>query len=176
MTELSKKELVSHLYDAFADRVAALDKDLRENHGYMTAGQQHDNLVTDIGSEVAEAGWKVSAGVIDALCHGGAELMALDLSAETVVAPPVTVDEHGLRQDGPTLEEYVRAGYVASGYPPRGYAARPSTAQAEPVNQASGSAQNGDIGMGAIGSAQVQNAVPGAVGTTQNTAQAENKN
>lgn len=33
-----------------------------------------------------------------------------------------------LRTDGPTLEEYTKAGYKAEGYPPTGYAAKPSTA------------------------------------------------
>lgn len=32
------------------------------------------------------------------------------------------------RADGPTIEEYVKAGYLAHNYPPRGYAERPSPA------------------------------------------------
>ena len=32
----------------------------------------------------------------------------------------------GLRQDGPTVGEFVAAGYQASGYPPEGYASRSS--------------------------------------------------
>jgi hypothetical protein len=88
MTDVSKKELVSNLYDAFADRVAELDKDLKDNHGYMNAAAQHLNLVTDIGAEVKEAGWQVSPAIVIALCQGGSELMALDLSQETIVPPP----------------------------------------------------------------------------------------
>jgi hypothetical protein len=34
----------------------------------------------------------------------------------------------GLREDGPTISEYVSAGYPATGYPPQGYASR-STAK-----------------------------------------------
>lgn len=34
------------------------------------------------------------------------------------------VDPDGLRLDGPTVDEYVKAGYVARNYPPRGYASR----------------------------------------------------
>ncbi len=41
-----------------------------------------------------------------------------------VEAAPVAPQE--LRQDGPTLEEYVAAGYPADRYPPEGYAARES--------------------------------------------------
>lgn len=126
MTDLTKKELVSQLYDTFADRVAVLDKELKEKHQYLNATQQHQNLVTDIGNEVYKAGWLASAAVIDALCHGGAELMALDLEAETIVPPPELVNESGLRTDGPTLEQFVAAGYPATAYPPQGYAVRES--------------------------------------------------
>ncbi|MFK3945625.1 HeH/LEM domain-containing protein [Pseudomonas fulva] len=35
-------------------------------------------------------------------------------------------DGDGLRQDGPTVGEFVAAGYQASGYPPEGYASRSS--------------------------------------------------
>jgi hypothetical protein len=43
-----------------------------------------------------------------------------------------------LRDDGPTVAEYVAAGYRASGYPPRGYASRSTTEEiaAEIANQA----------------------------------------
>lgn len=37
-------------------------------------------------------------------------------------------DHDALREDGPTVAEYVQAGYLASNYPPAGYAAR-STAE-----------------------------------------------
>ncbi|MBP0438427.1 hypothetical protein [Tianweitania sediminis] len=33
-------------------------------------------------------------------------------------------DDEGLRQDGPTIAEYLSAGYKAENYPPAGYAAR----------------------------------------------------
>jgi len=48
----------------------------------------------------------------------------------------------GLRQDGPTVTEYVAAGYLASNYPPGGYASR-STAEeiAEAVAVQSGAAK-----------------------------------
>ena len=36
-----------------------------------------------------------------------------------------------LREDGPTLEEFVKAGYSAADYPPPGYAAKPVTTSAE---------------------------------------------
>jgi len=39
-------------------------------------------------------------------------------------------EEPPLRQDGPTLEEYVAAGYKAENYPPPGFAAKPSPAAA----------------------------------------------
>lgn len=88
MTDLTKKELASQLYDRFADRVDFLDKDLKTNHAsYMDAAAQHANLVTDITKEVADAGWKVSPAVIDALCKGGADLMTMDLSEETIEPP-----------------------------------------------------------------------------------------
>lgn len=35
-------------------------------------------------------------------------------------------DTQGLKMDGPTLEEWVKAGYDAENYPPRGYAEKPS--------------------------------------------------
>jgi hypothetical protein len=48
-------------------------------------------------------------------------------------APPApgghgTATAAPLRQDGPTLAEYVAAGYSAETYPPRGYAAKPERA------------------------------------------------
>lgn len=39
--------------------------------------------------------------------------------------------QNELRQDGPTLDEYVKAGYLAENYPPKGYAAREA---AKPAN------------------------------------------
>jgi hypothetical protein len=49
------------------------------------------------------------------------------LAANAEPAKP-PVNEEGLRLDGPTLEEYVKAGYKAESYPPKGYAAKPSPA------------------------------------------------
>lgn len=87
MTDLTKKELVSNLYDAFADKVAAEDKELKELHKYLTPAEQHDNLVIDITKAVKDAGWQVSPGILDALCKGGAELMTMDLDEEIIVPP-----------------------------------------------------------------------------------------
>lgn len=41
--------------------------------------------------------------------------------AEADAAPK---NAEGLRLDGPTLEEYVKAGYLAENYPPQGYAVK----------------------------------------------------
>lgn len=87
MTDLTKKELVSNLYDAFADQVAAEDKELKDLHKYLTPAEQHDNLVIDITKAVKDAGWQVSPGILDALCKGGAELMTMDLEEEIIVPP-----------------------------------------------------------------------------------------
>lgn len=43
-----------------------------------------------------------------------------------VTEPKATTPPAKLREDGPTLEEYVERGYKAENYPPVGYAARPS--------------------------------------------------
>ena len=43
---------------------------------------------------------------------------------ECEVAAPAATDE--LKQDGPTVEEYVKAGYLAKNYPPAGYASKSS--------------------------------------------------
>lgn len=53
-------------------------------------------------------------------------------------APPV--DAAGLRTDGPTLAEYVKAGYAAVSYPPAGYAAKPDLTTAALTGAASGPA------------------------------------
>lgn len=41
-----------------------------------------------------------------------------------------------LRQDGPTLTEYMDHGYKATGYPPTGYAAKPMTAEEQAIYDA----------------------------------------
>lgn len=41
-------------------------------------------------------------------------------------APEVAPEVIPLRDDGPTLEEFIAAGYEAVHYPPKGYKARPS--------------------------------------------------
>lgn len=38
-------------------------------------------------------------------------------------APAPLVNAQGLRTDGPTLAQWLKAGYTAKGYPPQGYAA-----------------------------------------------------
>lgn len=43
---------------------------------------------------------------------------------ECEIAAPASTDE--LKQDGPTVEEYVKAGYLATNYPPAGYASKSS--------------------------------------------------
>lgn len=61
---------------------------------------------------------------------------------DAVFAPPGVV-----RDDGPTVAEYVAAGYPAANYPPNGYTSRSTpaeiadavTAQAGPVNHCVGS-------------------------------------
>lgn len=47
-----------------------------------------------------------------------------------------TPPTQALRTDGPTLDEYVKAGYDPANYPPAGYAAVPSTAVILPDQQA----------------------------------------
>lgn len=44
------------------------------------------------------------------------------LEAKGAVRP--AADGDGLRQDGPTIAEYMAAGYKASSYPPHGYVSR----------------------------------------------------
>jgi hypothetical protein len=51
--------------------------------------------------------------------------------AEEVTGPPV--DAAGMRTDGPTLDEYVKAGYSADSYPPRGYADKRPAEDQPPV-------------------------------------------
>lgn len=107
MTDLTKKELVSNLYDAFADKVAAEDKELKELHKYLTPAEQHDNLVIDITKAVKDAGWQVSPGILDALCKGGAELMTMDLDEEIIVppSPEVPAEPPAHEPPAPVAEE-----------------------------------------------------------------------
>lgn len=57
--------------------------------------------------------------------------------------PPPQWADGTLRQDGPTLEEFVAAGYKAENYPPTGYAAKssapPTPAPVPPTEPLSGS-------------------------------------
>lgn len=59
-----------------------------------------------------------------AIQPGTQELTASAPSPEVVA--PVVITEEKLREDGPSLEQYVKAGYDAAGYPPKGYAAKNS--------------------------------------------------
>lgn len=52
--------------------------------------------------------------------------------------PPVWAPPTELRLDGPTLDEWVKAGYPAANYPPPGYAAIPPTAPAPGTTAAPG--------------------------------------
>lgn len=52
--------------------------------------------------------------------------------------------DEGLRQDGPTVGEFVAAGYRASGYPPEGYASRSSQ---EEIDAAIAGQRNGAGGI-----------------------------
>ncbi len=82
--------------------------------------------------------WVVQEGKEDGRLLGpaGAQIpmsqaVALGLAKpkEDPKSPPV--DEKGMRLDGPTLEEYVKAGYKPEHYPPEGYAEKDSPALQE---------------------------------------------
>jgi hypothetical protein len=60
----------------------------------------------------------VGPGLNDPTCSTGAT------GAATVAKKPAV-----LREDGPTLAEWIAAGYVAANYPPQGYAAKSATAK-----------------------------------------------
>lgn len=109
MTDLTKKELVSNLYDAFADKVAAEDKELKNLHKYLTPAEQHDNLVIDITKAVKDAGWQVSPGILDALCKGGAELMTMELDEEIIVPPSPEVPAEPPAHEPPAAIDTVGA-------------------------------------------------------------------
>jgi hypothetical protein len=55
-----------------------------------------------------------------------------------------------LREDGPTVEEYVAAGYLAANYPPQGYVSR-STAEQIAAAMATQGADTGGDGRLSIG-------------------------
>jgi hypothetical protein len=59
-------------------------------------------------------------------------LIGRDLAEEAKASKPPR-NEKGLRTDGPTLEEYVKAGYKAETYPPKGYAATPAPSNTTPT-------------------------------------------
>lgn len=63
-----------------------------------------------------------------------ADAPVLSPVAAAVLADMLHVEPAELRQDGPTLAEYVEAGYPADTYPPSGYAAvEPIVFQGVPV-------------------------------------------
>lgn len=61
---------------------------------------------------------------------GAVEAGAVSQPAEILDAP-AGKKAKALKQDGPTVEEWVEAGYDAAAYPPKGYAAKSSDAEIE---------------------------------------------
>lgn len=86
-------------------------------------------IVTD-GDKVPEVQRKAELNPLPSV----AEAMALAAQRQTQVlqytreAQKETPLVENLREDGPTLEEWVKAGYRPEGYPPVGYAELPSPA------------------------------------------------
>lgn len=62
-------------------------------------------------------------------------------TAETEKSKAQGKGKDALRDDGPTVAEYVAAGYLASNYPPEGYAARSTPEEIETAVKAEKSAQ-----------------------------------
>lgn len=60
-----------------------------------------------------------------------AELRAAGYKIIDARFDPGPKTDEGLRDDGPTVAEYVAAGYLASNYPPQGYASRSSPEEIE---------------------------------------------
>lgn len=60
-----------------------------------------------------------------------AQINRLRKQAQPVMAPGNGGGSAGLRQDGPTVAEFVAAGYKAAAYPPEGYASRSSPEEIE---------------------------------------------
>lgn len=69
-----------------------------------------------------------NADLVDTNTSAVAAAIAAEQDAEKALAEAHAAVEAAeaqpLREDGPTLEEYVAAGYDAEGYPPAGYAER----------------------------------------------------
>lgn len=80
----------------------------------------------------AQLGAYVSQGINIPQLQGGDAEMQTGLSVDkyarqaVVKAQPGTPNTGGLRDDGPTVAEFVAAGYSASSYPPEGFASRSS--------------------------------------------------
>lgn len=78
--------------------------------------------------EEAPAATVVSQKVADQVANPTAIQLGtqeLTSSAPSPEVAPVLAEEK-LREDGPSLEQYVKAGYNAEGYPPKGYAPKNS--------------------------------------------------
>ena len=89
MTDISKRDLVSRLYDQFHDFVGEKWDDLHENHGYLKREVQAEHLLIDLKAEVAAKGWTVDDAILAAFVkNGGAALQQLDLSELNIVPPP----------------------------------------------------------------------------------------
>jgi len=102
---------------------------VNQHHGltgkvYRTDETGHADLHDDDVKGAMDAGWTVPTAPSDGQ---PVEETPVDAPAEPET-PTETLPRTGtpLRQDGPTLEEYVKAGYSPTGYPPVGYAAKDS--------------------------------------------------
>jgi len=90
--------------------------------------------INDIGPEIAQRIYILVSGEASdeeydrekALVHEAAASVGRYPEVPIVAADSVgqKPSEGQLRTDGPTLEEYVKAGYPAETYPPAGYAAK----------------------------------------------------
>jgi len=61
---------------------------------------------------------------LEAAGYLGPDDAAVSSLSLIAAAPPVAPLSNELRQDGPTVAQYVAAGYLASNYPPAGYASK----------------------------------------------------
>ena len=52
------------------------------------------------------------------------KVAGVPVEAQPLASLPGPRNAQGLRTDGPTLDEWVKAGYPAKAYPPHGYAKR----------------------------------------------------
>lgn len=76
---------------------------------YRLTGRKHDGFVT---GDIVELTDEQALAFRD-------KFVAID-------SPEANTNDEGLRTDGPTFEEFVKAGYAADAYPPRGYVAKDS--------------------------------------------------